>query len=86
MCFYSKQKKVILLLLRIEVIEKDVALLTLFTPITDHYTRAVDDLAWVTFTIDLACRLNELASYQREVSKFTYKVPPIPLTASHQVP
>lgn len=62
MCFYSNKKlNHLSLLLRVEVVEKDVALLTLFTPITDYYTRAVDDLAWVAFAIDLACRLNGLA-------------------------
>src|SRR6266487_4479112 len=61
LCTQTKPDDLILLL-RVEVVEKDVAFLTLFTPITDNYTRAVDDFAWVTFAIDLAYRLNRLAS------------------------
>ena len=76
----------IILLLSVEVVEKDVAFLTLFAPITDHHTRAVDDLTWVTFAIDLACRLNRLASCHSGNIKITYKVLPIHRAASHQVP
>jgi hypothetical protein len=42
------------LLLGLEVVEKDRALLRLFTPIADDDARAVDDLAGVALTIDLA--------------------------------
>jgi hypothetical protein len=43
------------LLLGLEVVEEDAALLGLLTPILDNDARAVDDLAGVALTIDLAC-------------------------------
>jgi hypothetical protein len=43
-----------ILLLGLEVVEKDGALLGLLTPVTDHDARAVDDLASISFTIKLA--------------------------------
>ena len=43
------------LLLGLEVVEKDAALLGLLTPVTDDNARAVDDLAGVALTVDLAC-------------------------------
>jgi hypothetical protein len=42
------------LLLGLEVVEEDAALLGLLTPILDNDARAVDDLAGVALTIDLA--------------------------------
>jgi hypothetical protein len=47
------------LLLGLEVVEEDRALLGLLTPILDDNARAVDDLAGVTLTVKGAC--NELA-------------------------
>ena len=43
------------LLLGLEVVEEDGALLRLLTPVLDDDARAVDDLAGVAFTVDLAC-------------------------------
>jgi hypothetical protein len=43
------------LLLGLEVVEEDAALLGLLTPVLDDDARAVDDLAGVTLTVDLAC-------------------------------
>jgi hypothetical protein len=45
------------LLLGLEVVEEDAALLGFLTPVTDDDARAVDDLAGVTLTVDLACTL-----------------------------
>jgi len=42
------------LLLGLEVVEEDAALLGLLTPVLDDDARAVDDLAGVTFAVDLA--------------------------------
>jgi hypothetical protein len=42
------------LLLGLEVVEEDAALLGLLTPITDDDARAVDNLASIAFTIELA--------------------------------
>lgn len=42
------------LLLRVEVVQKDVALLAFLSPVSDHDARAVDDFARVAFAIDLA--------------------------------
>jgi hypothetical protein len=42
------------LLLGLEVVEEDVALLRLLTPVLDDDARAVDDLARVTLAVDLA--------------------------------
>jgi hypothetical protein len=42
------------LLFGLEVVEEDAALLGLLTPITDNDARAVDDLAGVAFTVNLA--------------------------------
>jgi hypothetical protein len=42
------------LLLGLEVVEEDAALLRLLTPVLDDDARAVDDLAGVTLTVDLA--------------------------------
>ena len=42
------------LLLGLEVVEEDAALLGLLTPVLDDDARAVDDLAGVTLTVDLA--------------------------------
>jgi hypothetical protein len=43
------------LLLGLEVVEEDIALLGLLTPVFDDDARAVDNLAGVTLTVDLAC-------------------------------
>jgi hypothetical protein len=43
------------LLLGLEVVEEDRALLRLLTPVLDDDARAVDDLARVALTVDLAC-------------------------------
>ena len=43
------------LLLGLEVVEEDVALLGLLTPVLDDDARAVDNLAGVTLAVDLAC-------------------------------
>jgi len=43
------------LLLSLEVVEEDRALLGLLTPILDNDARAVNNLAGVTLTINLAC-------------------------------
>jgi hypothetical protein len=45
------------LLLGLEVVEEDAALLGLLTPILDNDARAVDDLAGVALTIDLAYQI-----------------------------
>ena len=44
------------LLLGLEVVEEDRALLRLLTPVLDDDARAVDDLAGVTLTVENACR------------------------------
>lgn len=43
------------LLLGLEVVEEDGALLGLLTPVLDDDARAVDDLAGVTLTVENAC-------------------------------
>lgn len=43
------------LLLGLEVVEQDGALLGLLTPVLDDDARAVDDLAGVALAVDLAC-------------------------------
>lgn len=43
------------LLLGLEVVEQDGALLGLLTPVLDNDARAVDDLAGVALAVDLAC-------------------------------
>lgn len=52
------------LLLGLEVVEQDGALLGLLTPVLDNDARAVDDLAGVALAVDLACfaRQSELDS------------------------
>ena len=44
------------LLLGLEVVEEDGALLRLLTPVLDNDARAVDDLAGVALAVDLACK------------------------------
>ena len=44
------------LLLGLEVVEEDAALLGLLTPVLDDDARAVDDLAGVALAVDLACK------------------------------
>jgi hypothetical protein len=48
------------LLLGLEVVEEDAALLGLLTPVADDNARAVDDLAGVAFAVDLACPIISL--------------------------
>lgn len=43
------------LVLGLEVVEEDAALLGLLTPILNDDARAVDDFAGVAFAVDLAC-------------------------------
>ena len=43
------------LLLGLEVVEEDGALLRLLTPVLDDDARAVDDLAGITLTVENAC-------------------------------
>jgi hypothetical protein len=43
------------LLLSLEVVEQNGALLGLLTPVLDDDARAVDDLAGVTLAVELAC-------------------------------
>lgn len=43
------------LLLGLEVVEEDGALLRLLTPVADDDAGAVDDLAGVALTVELAC-------------------------------
>ena len=43
------------LLLGLEVVEEDAALLGLLAPVLDDNAGAVDDLAGVTLAVDLAC-------------------------------
>jgi hypothetical protein len=43
------------LLLGLEVVEENVALLGLLTPVLDDDARTVDNLAGVTLAVDLAC-------------------------------
>lgn len=43
------------LLLSVEVVEEDGALLGVLTPVLDDNARAVDDLAGVTLTVKNAC-------------------------------
>jgi hypothetical protein len=45
------------LLLGLEVVEEDGAFLGLFTPVLDDDARAVDDLASIAITVDLALSL-----------------------------
>lgn len=40
----------------VEVLEEDVALLGLLTPVADNAARAVDNLAGITLTVENACR------------------------------
>ena len=79
------------LLLCLEIVEQDAALLRLLTPILDHHTAAVDDLSCVAFAIDLACRYSlvtrRLPSYSLHSSiESTYRVQPIHQAASHRAP
>ena len=51
-----KIRCLICLLLGLEVVEEDGALLRLLTPVLDNDARAVDDLAGVALAVDLACK------------------------------
>lgn len=50
-----QNSRMINLLLGLEVVEEDGALLGLLTPVLDNDARAVDNLAGVTLTVELAC-------------------------------
>jgi hypothetical protein len=50
-------------LLGLEVVEEDGALLGLFTPVLDDDARAVDDLAGVALTVDLACEAIDTSAF-----------------------
>jgi hypothetical protein len=50
-----QNSRMINLLLGLEVVEEDGALLGLLTPVLDNDARAVDNLAGVTLTVKLAC-------------------------------
>jgi len=52
------EEKTPLLLLGLEVVEKDGTLLRLLTPVTNDDARAVDDLAGVAFPVKLAWSTN----------------------------
>lgn len=76
------------LLLGLEVVEEDGALLRLLTPVLDDDARAVDDLAGVTLTVNLACGkiVSVLfASKQGQRAK-TYRDRPTRRAACHQGP
>lgn len=51
-CLVARSRR---LLLGLEVVEQDAALLGLLTPVLDNNARAVDDLAGVALAVDLAC-------------------------------
>jgi hypothetical protein len=51
------------LLLGLEVVEEDGALLRLLTPVLDNDARAVDNLAGVTLTVNLACCVSISTTY-----------------------
>jgi hypothetical protein len=77
------------LLLGLEVVEEDAALLGLLAPVLDDDARAVDDLAGVAFTIDLACSHKVLALIQYQQPAFqdtTYTDQPTRRAACHQGP
>ena len=44
----------------LEVLEEDVALLRLLTPVLDDTARAVDDLAGVTLTVENTCSIQSV--------------------------
>jgi hypothetical protein len=54
------------LLLGLEVIEEDAALLGFLTPVLDDNAGAVDDLAGVALTIDLACQIISLSAHHKK--------------------
>lgn len=55
-CLLDRQVRSRRLLLGLEVVEQDAALLGLLTPVLDNDARAVDDLAGVALAVDLACK------------------------------
>ena len=75
------------LLLGLEVVEEDGALLRLLTPVLDDDARAVDDLASVTLTVDLAYHYTlVLPPLHRNVKIKTYKDQPTLQAAFHLEP
>lgn len=76
------------LLLGLEVVEEDGALLRLLTPVLDDDARAVDDLAGVTLTVNLACMIISVLFASSEPCKGskTYRDRPTRRAACHQGP
>ena len=78
------------LLLGLEVVEEDVALLGLLTPVLDDDARAVDDLAGVALAVNLACsqiiRTQLPYRQSQDVASETYKDQPIHQAACHRAP
>jgi hypothetical protein len=76
------------LLLGLEVVEEDGALLRLLTPVLDNDARAVDNLAGVTLTVNLACfDVLVHCSQSLEVADAkTYRDRPTRRAACHQGP
>jgi hypothetical protein len=72
------------LLLSLEVVEEDGALLRLLTPVLDDNARAVDDLAGVTLTVDLAYKSSALTPHSGFHS--TYRDRPTRRAACHRGP
>lgn len=72
------------LLLGLEVVEEDGALLRLLTPVLDDNARAVDDLAGVTLAVDLACK--QLVHMPSLMIDSTYRDRPTRRAACHQGP
>jgi hypothetical protein len=76
------------LLLGLEVVEEDGALLRLLTPVLDDDARAVDDLAGVTLTVNLACFdcISTLFRSLKAAGAKTYRDRPTRRAACHQEP
>ena len=79
------------LLLGLEVIEENGALLRLLTPVLDDNARAVDDLAGVALTVKLAYYIISTFNNspgQQKVGRLwkTYKDQPTRPASSHQAP
>ena len=74
------------LLLGLEVVEQDAALLALLTPIADDDARAVDNLAGITLAVDLACYKDQSLDPTTMKFRSTYKDQPIRPIACHPAP
>lgn len=64
-CLLDCQVRSRRLLLGLEVVEQDAALLGLLTPVLDDDARAVDDLAGVALAVNLACKGKEKSAIRR---------------------